>query len=271
MRRARSRLVSVLAACGMLGLGCAAGAMGGAPRVPGPDAALGEELSEHGIAPSVQGPAANERKGLGVPRGAAQGDAERKTPIGGEAGDSAYGWLRTVGSTALVVVLAAVVLVVARRLAPVGGLAGARRSRAPAGILELLGRYPIGRGQMLLLLKVDRRIVLLSQSGSGYLRGSGPMSVLCEITDPEEVAAILVRSRDEAGDSIAARFRTLLDRASGTVESEREVVEVGIGAGSGSIRGGEGSGAMALRERLRRVTSGRAAAGGEAGSRGLTA
>lgn len=81
--------------------------------------------------------------------------------------------------------------------------------RAPAGVLEVLGRYPVSRGSMLVLLKLDRRILLLCQTQGR--RGSGPgMSTLCEITDPEEVAAILLKTREEEGDSLAKRFQTML-------------------------------------------------------------
>ena len=82
--------------------------------------------------------------------------------------------------------------------------------RAPAGVLEILGRYPISRGQTLVLLKIDRRILLLCQ-GSGVRMGAG-LTTLCEIVDPEEVASILLRTRDEDGDSISDRFRSALHR-----------------------------------------------------------
>jgi hypothetical protein len=83
--------------------------------------------------------------------------------------------------------------------------------RAPAGILEILGRYPVVRGSSLVLLKLDRRVLLLAQTGAGRFGGAG-FSTLAEITDPEEVASILVKSRDAEGDSMAERFRSMLSR-----------------------------------------------------------
>lgn len=77
--------------------------------------------------------------------------------------------------------------------------------RAPSGVLEVLGRFPLGRGCMLVLLKLDRRVLLVSM-------GRGGMSTLSEVTDPDEVASILLRTRDEAGESIARQFAGLLQR-----------------------------------------------------------
>lgn len=75
--------------------------------------------------------------------------------------------------------------------------------RSPSGVLEILGRYPISRGQTLVLLRLDRRIVLLSQTPAGF-------STLSEVSDPDEVASILMKARDDEGASLAARFNTLL-------------------------------------------------------------
>lgn len=96
-----------------------------------------------------------------------------------------------------------------------GGKAmGALGGGAPAGIMEVLGRYPIGRGCTLVLLKVDRRILLLSQSTPALrIKGaSGGLATLCEITEPEEVASILIKSQDASGESMGERFRGLLTR-----------------------------------------------------------
>lgn len=80
--------------------------------------------------------------------------------------------------------------------------------RAPSGVLEVLARFPVGRGATLVLLKLDRRVLLVCQNASRS--GGGAMNVLAEITDPEEVASILLRSRDAEGDSIARKFEGLL-------------------------------------------------------------
>ena len=87
--------------------------------------------------------------------------------------------------------------------------------RAPAGILEIIGRYPVGRGASLVLLRLDNRLLLLSQSavagGRGLIRpGSTTLSTLCEITGADDVASILAKARDEEGESLSARFQSLL-------------------------------------------------------------
>lgn len=83
--------------------------------------------------------------------------------------------------------------------------------RAPSGLMEVIGRYPMGRGLSLVLLRIERRIVLLSMSTG--LRGGGNFTTLTEITDPEEVASILAHAQDAAGTSMAARFQNLLEQS----------------------------------------------------------
>ncbi|MEO0511715.1 MAG: flagellar biosynthetic protein FliO [Planctomycetota bacterium] len=83
--------------------------------------------------------------------------------------------------------------------------------RAPSGVLSVLGRYPVARGQTLVLLKLDTRVLLLNQSVGG--RNSGPaFQVLTEITEADEVASILGRVDDDAGNGSDARFRDALAR-----------------------------------------------------------
>lgn len=105
---------------------------------------------------------------------------------------------RTIGALALVLVLIAALRSAVLRFG--GPLA---KARAPSGIVEVLGRFPLSRGQTLLLLKVDRRILLLSQSG-------GSLSTLSEITDAEQVASLLQRLRHERGDSFTRQFERLV-------------------------------------------------------------
>lgn len=84
--------------------------------------------------------------------------------------------------------------------------------RSPAGILEILGRYPVGRGVTLILLKLDSRVLLLSQSAGGRFGAGANFTTLAELKDPEEVAAILTKSRDAEGDSLAEKFKSMLSR-----------------------------------------------------------
>jgi hypothetical protein len=127
---------------------------------------------------------------------------------------SASGWFfRTAlalgGVLTLIAASAAVTRVLARTR---GGLAGAfgPGGRAPSGVISVLGRYPVSRGQKLVLLHIDRRILVVSQCAGSRLGAGAGMSTLCEITDPEEVASILIKSRDAESDSMAERFRSML-------------------------------------------------------------
>jgi len=92
--------------------------------------------------------------------------------------------------------------------------------RAPSGVLEVLGRYPVGRGSTLVLLKLDRRVLLVAQSKAGKLGGAA-FATLSEITDPEDVASVLLKTRDESSESISSRFTALL----GAFERQQPAVE----------------------------------------------
>jgi len=95
-----------------------------------------------------------------------------------------------------------------------GGLAGAvgAGGRAPAGLVEVLARYPIASRQMLVVLRFDRRVLLCCMT-RGSRGVSAAMTTLCELTDPEDVASVLLKARDEAGESIARSFERSLREA----------------------------------------------------------
>ncbi len=102
-----------------------------------------------------------------------------------------------------------------------GGLTSALGAggRAPSGILQVLGRYPAGKGITLVLLRVDRRVLLVTQSkitGLGRMSGGLSMSVLSEITDPSDVASIVAKASAADGSSPSAHFNAALEEASAT-------------------------------------------------------
>ena len=113
---------------------------------------------------------------------------------------------RTIVSLVVVTVAAAGLAWLVRAISR-GGTSLASRlgpgGRAPAGLLEVLGRYPLARAHQLVLLRLDRRVLLVSQQGGG-------MRTLCEVTDPEEVASILVLAGEAEGSSLAAKFRSAM-------------------------------------------------------------
>jgi len=147
-----------------------------------------------------------------LPLGAAPSPAGAGAGRGEHAGASRGGgilshWLvRTVGALSVVIALIFISRRVLMKLSSAaGGLPGqfGAGGRAPSGLVEIIGRYPVARGHTLVLLRLDRRLLLLGHSGEGF-------TTLSELTDPDEVASILIKARDEEGESMAARFGALL-------------------------------------------------------------
>lgn len=147
-------------------------------------------------------PAQPEQLPLGQP---AQQEIESKPSA---APTSAILSVRSIGSLALVLALVLVLKVILTRAARSSGSFSARLGaggRAPSGVLEVLGRYPVARGITLVLLRLDRRVLLLSQSPEGF-------ATLAELTDPDDIASILTKTADDEGESLSAKFASLLSR-----------------------------------------------------------
>lgn len=172
---------------------------------------------------SIAGPPAPERapgevvdlnpRPLGAARAAKAPAQPAATGAVGASGVLDSPLVRTAGSLAIVLGLIVGLAALARKFGGKGvSLARAMGpgGRAPAGVLEILGRYPIARGQTLILLKVDQRVVLVGQTSPRLRGGNGSLSTLCEVTDSEEVASILLKTQDESGASQAKRFTGLL-------------------------------------------------------------
>lgn len=157
---------------------------------------------------------AQEERRLG-PWAGAEPDAEPAA-----APDVPRAWGVGAGEIARVVIALAAVLgllLVARAaIRRMGGLSGGGR---PGGIMNILGRYPVARGQSLLLLRVGAgRILLVHQ-------GRQSMTTLAEVSDADEVARLVARI--EAG-SVRPdrRFQSTLSRMA-TDESQRsEIVDL---------------------------------------------
>lgn len=80
------------------------------------------------------------------------------------------------------------------------GIGGGGR---PSGVLEILARYPIARGQQLILLKLGRRIILAHQT-------STCLETISEISDADEVAGLLTRIEAGSREKIGSKFRSML-------------------------------------------------------------
>jgi len=130
------------------------------------------------------------------------------------------GLVRTVGALGGVLALIFALAHGARRLARSNGTLAARIGAggdAPSGVVEVLGRYPLGRGQSLVVMRFGRRVLLLSNSAASGRSGVGGMTTLCELGDSEEVASIMRRVAEARGETSSARFeRTLHEVGSAT-------------------------------------------------------
>ena len=144
-----------------------------------------------------------------TPTGIAGADTEsgEAAPAG-----SMPAWASQVLALAGVVAIIFIVGSLVRRFAPAAGLMGALgpRGRAPSGVLEVLGRYPVSRHGLLVLIKVDRRILLVSQTGG---RAGHRMETLTEITDPAEVASLVAKTADR--DATGRLFDRAMERFGG--------------------------------------------------------
>ena len=134
---------------------------------------------------------------------------------------------RVVGGLAVVIGLLVVVRLFIKRTG--WGMASGGR---PSGVVEILARFPVGRGHQLILLKLARRVVLLHHSGS-------TMTTLSEVSDPDEVAALLARveAGTRRGGSEAGRFKAALKRFS--AEHERLAGPFSLAGDRAAEAGGE--------------------------------
>jgi|GEM_PF-1391409 len=207
-----------------------------------PVAALAQGTEDKPLAPTTKQVAKNESAPLG----------KTDAPLSGST-------IQTVASlagvVALIAVLGVTVRLVSRRSGGLMSSLGAG-GRAPSGILEVLGRYPVGRGSTLILLKMDRRVLLLCQGRGGKFGGT-TMTTLTEVTDAEDVASILLKVRDEEGDTLASKFQGLLsasDRAAAATLDEPiiEITDASIPApqGRGTMAHATQRQPSAIRDRL---------------------
>ena len=165
---------------------------------------------------------ASERKGLGHPGAQAKRSQSTTLQPASDSGPAASWSDHWLVRTVLALLCLGAMLGAARwfmlKIGPGGGLASqlGPGGRAPQGVMEVLGRYPVSRGHSLVLLKMDRRVLLLGQSAAGF-------TTLSELTDAEDVASILTKTADAEGRSMTHRFGEILrgmERDPSIVEAE---------------------------------------------------
>lgn len=166
-------------AAAILSLWLVTAARGGQSNVIAP-APMDDALESSPIIPEPSAPAA---------------DKSEAQPAGSGAFDVTRVLLALAGVVALIFLLRAA----ARRAFP-----GAAVQRANSAV-KILARTSISPKQHLLVIQFGRRLVLVGDTGAN-------LNPLCEITDADEIAGILARSRDESI-SAARRFESLFGRA----------------------------------------------------------
>ena len=144
-------------------------------------------------APAVESPSAPENVVADEAATAASRWSERALPgadtadqavSGGVSGDGASEALEVGGGLAGVLLIIWALRALVRRHQGNGASGGIlAKAKRPPGVASVLARYPIARGQQVVLLKVGQRVIVTHQ-------GNGTMSTLSEITDQDEVAAL---------------------------------------------------------------------------------
>ena len=123
-------------------------------------------------------------------------------------GDGLKDALQVGGGLAVVLALLWVMRSLVRRSSGKQGGLSTTGGRSPSGVASILARYPIGRGQQVLLLGVGQRIIVAHQA-------AGTMQTLSEITDPDEVLALRIQingtDRAEADGGFAAKIAQSLE------------------------------------------------------------
>jgi flagellar biogenesis protein FliO len=108
---------------------------------------------------------------------------------------------RVLGALAIVIGLIFVLRWIGRSIFP--AVSGKGASRA----IEVLSRSPLSPKQQVVLLRVGRRLVVVGDTG-------GQMNALCEISDPDEVAALVGQIRDEKSTAMmGGAFGTMFRRS----------------------------------------------------------
>lgn len=186
-------LAMVVALAAML----AAPPVAGAAQVEA-DAARDRPLFRAGAAPLPQSEPAARGSDGSLSGGRERGALSELVPTG-----------IALGATLLVIVLTRSAI---KRFGP-----GAAAGKRPQGVVEILARYPVARGQQIVLLKVGRRVIVAHQGAQG-------MQSLSEFTGEAEVADLLARC--EAGSRSASPFSfDALLRQSSRSEPRREARE----------------------------------------------
>jgi len=192
-----------------------------------PSAKIAEALAEKRVEASANtqpNGVARGDTGLGAGSAAVDGTAVSTAPT---SRDGAAGWIASlwqkfeVMPIALLLASLGVVALLLRAIAA-RPMRGAGR---PEGVIEMLARYPVGRGQQIVLMRVGRRVIVTHQADRS-------MRTLMETSDADEVAELIAKAKSPGGDL----FARLLDRKQREIDpfADAEMVDL---TGDGGARG----------------------------------
>jgi flagellar biogenesis protein FliO len=169
------------------------------------------------VAPAPQ-PAASTPRQLPPPRRSIGSPAESPTSV------SAGKALTTVvGSLAVVLAVFFLVAWITRRATP-------RHLRPlPAEVIECLGRAPLAGRQQMQLVRLGRKLVLLSVTNTDA-------RPLCEVTDPLEVDRLAGLCEQTRPESVTANFRQILAACASDRTSRGTVAGEGASASRSEVR-----------------------------------
>jgi flagellar biogenesis protein FliO len=148
--------------------------------------------------------------------GKSKAESQPATPSSEAPATTGLGVTRTILSLSVVIALILLIAGVVKKLSGrVGGLTAAlgAAGKAPSGILSILGRYPLDRSTTLILLRVDRRVLLLCQTRASGRFGSGTACVvtLSEFASEADVASIVAKATAADGKAPSQRFQQALE------------------------------------------------------------
>jgi flagellar biogenesis protein FliO len=130
-------------------------------------------------------------------------------PAGATRATSAFDTRRVVLSLLIVLTLIFALRYLSQRL--FGRTVAGRASRA----VQVLSRNVISPKQQLLVVRVGRRLVVVGDCGQ-------QMNTLCEITDPDEMAALVGQIEGERRDTKGSPFGAIFGRAGSEFEKDSE-------------------------------------------------
>ena len=149
---------------------------------------------------------AGEIRGRGATPLAPPGPEKKKTGSDGQRSLAApVSLLKVVGALGLVLGLFLIAAWAMRRVGP------ASPPLLPREVVEVLGRAPLAGRQQVHLIRLGRKLVLVSVTPAG-------IETLSEVTEPEEVDRLAGLCRQAVPSSATAAFREVLRQVVGTAE-----------------------------------------------------